>query len=293
MVTPLPRLHKRRNQHTKINKLKIKNTSVAPEDSTAKKERKPPQQQQQRRFPSELQKEIMPKHVAIIMDGNSRWARSRGLPTSMGHHAGYNALKDIVQLSYEWGIKAVTVFAFSSENWRRPKVEIDFLMMLFENVLKENLKDFLKEDVRLCIIGETTKLPVTLQKLAKEVTESTKNNSKLDLVVAVSYSGRLDIVQACQRIAGKVKEGILEPEDIDEAMFEEELETNCISEFPNPDLLIRTSGELRLSNFLLWQSAYSELYFADVLWPDFKEADYVQALASFQRRQRRFGQRIN
>lgn len=242
-------------------------------------------------LPSGLRNELLPKHVAIIMDGNSRWAASRGLPTSAGHQAGYTSLKNIIALSCNWGIRALTVFAFSDDNWGRPQAEIDFLMMLFQNVLKENLRDLLREGIRVCIIGDLSKLPKSLQKLAKEVEENTRNNSRLDLVVAISYSGRSDIVQACQRIAEKVKQGLLEPAEVTESLIAQELETNCVGRFNYPDLLIRTSGELRLSNFLLWQSAYTELCFSEVHWPDFGEADYIDALSTFQRRQRRFGRR--
>ncbi|KAG6534018.1 isoprenyl transferase-like [Zingiber officinale] len=243
-------------------------------------------------LPSPLKRELLPGHVAIIMDGNSRWARARGMPTSAGHEAGYQVLKKILELSYKWGIRTLTVFAFSAENWNRPKVEVDFLLMLFERVLKEGIEDFMRVGIRICLIGDSTELPESLQKLSKEVTEATKNNTKLDFIVAISYSGRRDITQACKSIAEKVKHGLIEPADITESLVAQELETNRIVELPYPDLLIRTSGELRLSNFLLWQSAYSELFFTDTRWPDFAEADYIEALTCYQSRQRRFGQRI-
>nr|XP_010910432.2 dehydrodolichyl diphosphate synthase 2 isoform X1 [Elaeis guineensis] len=242
-------------------------------------------------LPSGLRREWLPRHVAVIMDGNSRWAKARNLPTSAGHEAGYRTLREMLRLSCVWGIRVLTVFAFSYENWLRPKVEVDFLMMLFERVLRENIRDFLRECIWVRVIGDSSKLPISLQKLAKEVEEMTRNNSRLELVVAVSYSGRRDIAQACQKISQKVKHGLLEPEQITESLIAQELETNGV-EFPYPDLLIRTSGEERLSNFLLWQSAYSELFFTETYWPDFGEADYVEALSSFQKRQRRFGQRI-
>uniref|UniRef100_A0A1D1XW26 Alkyl transferase n=1 Tax=Anthurium amnicola TaxID=1678845 RepID=A0A1D1XW26_9ARAE len=243
-------------------------------------------------FPSGLNPNLMPRHVAVIMDGNSRWARERGLPTSAGHEAGYRALREIVRLSGSWGVKVLTVFAFSSENWLRPKTEVDFLMRLFEGVIRENLEDFKRQGIRLCIIGDSTKLPRSLQDLAKEAAEVTKHNAVIELLVAVSYSGRGDIVQACQKIAQRVRDRLLEPADITESVIEEELETNCTINSPYPDLLIRTSGELRLSNFLLWQSAYTELCFARSLWPDFGETEYIEALSSFQERKRRFGQRM-
>lgn len=241
-------------------------------------------------LPSGLHGDFLPKHVAIIMDGNSRWAKSRGLPTSAGHLAGFESLKEIVNLSCRWGIAALTVFAFSSENWLRSKMEVEFLMTLFENVLRDNLGDFLRDGIRISIIGDLSKVPKSLQKVAKEAEESSRNNSRLHLILAISYGGRRDIVQACQRIARKARQGLLEPEEITESLIAEELETNCIAKFSYPDMLIRTSGELRLSNFLLWQSAYAELYFPNVHWPDFKEAEYMEALSSYQRRHRRFGQ---
>ncbi|XP_073006433.1 cis-prenyltransferase 4, chloroplastic-like [Typha latifolia] len=244
-----------------------------------------------KKLPSRLLPELLPRHVAVIMDGNARWARARGLPVSMGHEAGYRSLKEVVKLSLQWGIRVLTVFAFSSENWFRSKEEIDFLMMLFDRVLRENVNDFLREGVRVCIIGDSSKLPISLLKLAREVEESTVNNSELQLIIAISYSGRNDILQACQKMAEKVKNELIKPEDITEALIEQELETSCSVEFPYPDLLIRTSGELRLSNFLLWQSAYTELFFTKTQWPDFGEVDYLEALCSFQNRQRRFGQR--
>ncbi|KAH7657116.1 ditranspolycis-polyprenyl diphosphate synthase protein [Dioscorea alata] len=244
-------------------------------------------------LPSCLLRESLPRHVAIIMDGNSRWARDKGLPVSAGHEAGYRSLKEIIRLSCLWGIRALTVFAFSSENWFRPKAEVDFLMTLFQGVLKENFDIFVREGIKVRIIGDSAKLPKPLQKLAKEIQDVTVNKTRFELIVAVSYSGRQDIVLACQKIAQKVKDRLLEPDEITESLFAQELETNHSRDFPYPDLLIRTSGELRLSNFLLWQSAYSELYFTKSNWPDFGEADYIEALQSFQRRQRRFGQRIS
>lgn len=233
----------------------------------------------------------MPRHVAGVMDGNSRWARVRGMPSALGHEAGRRALEETVRLSRAWGIRALTAFAFSHENWSRPKVEVDFLMGLFERVIHDSVSEFLRDGIRLRVIGDCSRLPVSLQKTARAAEEATRNNSQLDLTLAISYSGRRDIVQACRNLAQKVQGELLRPEDIDESLLAKELETSCASEFPYPDLLIRTSGELRLSNFLLWQSAYSELFFTDTLWPDFGEADYLQALGSFQSRDRRFGRR--
>lgn len=225
------------------------------------------------------------------MDGNARWARARGLPSAAGHEAGRRALEEMVRLSRAWGIRALTAFAFSHENWSRPKVEVEFLMGLFERMIHESVAEFLRDGIRLRVIGDSSRLPVSLEKIAREAEEATRNNSQLDLTLAISYSGRRDIVQACRSLARKVHDKLLAPEDIDESLFADELETGHANELPCPDLLIRTSGELRLSNFLLWQSAYSELFFTDTLWPDFGEADYLEALISFQSRDRRFGSR--
>ncbi|CAM0883638.1 unnamed protein product [Alopecurus aequalis] len=243
-------------------------------------------------LPRGLRPESLPRHVAVVMDGNSRWARARGMPAAFGHEAGRRALEETVRLSRAWGIRALTAFAFSHENWSRPKMEVDFLMGLFERVIHDSVAEFLRDGIRLRVIGDCSSLPASLQRTATEVEEATRNNSQLDLTLAISYSGRRDMVQACRSLAEKVHAGLLRPEDIDESLFAGELETSGgSSAFPYPDLLIRTSGELRLSNFLLWQSAYSELFFTDTLWPDFGEADYLEALRSFQSRDRRFGRR--
>ncbi|KAF8397299.1 hypothetical protein HHK36_016212 [Tetracentron sinense] len=241
-------------------------------------------------FPAGLRRESMPKHVAVVMDGNVRWARKRGLPPGSGHEAGVRSLRELIELCCKWEIRVLTVFAFSSDNWFRPKVEVDFLMSLFEKGIKEELENFVRENIRISVIGDSSKLPKSLQKLITDTEEITKNNSGLQLIVAASYSGQYDIVQACQSIAHKVKDGVIQPEDINKSLIEQELETNC-TEFPYPDLLIRTSGELRVSNFLLWQLAYTELFFARSLWPDFGEADFVEALHSYQQRQRHYGGR--
>ncbi|PKI59806.1 hypothetical protein CRG98_019812 [Punica granatum] len=232
----------------------------------------------------------MPRHVAVIMDGSARWARRRGLPASSGHEAGVRSLKELVELCGKWGIRILTVFAFSSENWSRPKAEVEFLMGLFERVIEFELQNFSREGVRISTIGDSSRLPKSLQKLLNKAECSTKDNSRLHLVVAVSYSGKSDIAQACKSIAHRVRDGLIQLEDIDEELIEEELATSCC-EFPCPDLLIRTSGELRLSNFLLWQLAYAELFFSEALWPDFGKAEFVEALRSFQQRLRRYGSR--
>ncbi|XVF19872.1 hypothetical protein REPUB_Repub11eG0148400 [Reevesia pubescens] len=241
-------------------------------------------------LPAGLRRELMPKHVAVIMDGNGRWARQRGLPTSAGHETGVKSLREMVELCCQWGIQVLTVFAFSSENWIRPKVEVDFLMSLFERALKSELESFSRDGIRISVIGDSSKLPTSLQKLINEVEEATKENTRLQLIVAVSYSGKYDVVQACRSIAEKAKDGQIQLEDINESLIEQELETNC-TEFPYPDLFIRTSGELRVSNFLLWQLAYTELFFVQELWPDFGKEEFVDALTSYQQRQRRYGGR--
>ncbi|XP_071724258.1 dehydrodolichyl diphosphate synthase 2-like [Rutidosis leptorrhynchoides] len=241
-------------------------------------------------LPGGLRREMMPRHVAIIMDGNVRWAKQRGEPSMVGHEAGVRSLKEIIELCYKWGIKVLTVFAFSTDNWIRPKVEVDFLMSLFERVIKSELGKFEKEGIRISVIGDSSKLSPSLQELINYAEEKTKDNSKLQLIVAVSYSGKYDVVQACRTIAGKTKDGLIQVDDIDESLIEQELETNC-TEHPYPDLMIRTSGELRVSNFLLWQLAYTELFFAEPLWPDFGKDEFVEALSCYQRRKRRYGGR--
>ncbi|KAL3536514.1 hypothetical protein ACH5RR_004975 [Cinchona calisaya] len=242
-------------------------------------------------LPEGLRRELMPNHVAVIMDGNRRWARMRGLPVGLGHEAGVRALRGLVELCCKWGIRVLTAFAFSSDNWFRPQAEVDFLMGLFERGLKDELDVFLREDIRVSVIGDTSKLPSNLNELITDLERTTMNNTRLHLVVAVNYSGKHDIVQACRKISQMVKDGLIGPEDIDESLVEQELETKC-TEFPCPDLLIRTSGELRISNFLLWQLAYAELFFAQSHWPDFGETEFIEALSSFQQRQRRYGGRI-
>ncbi|MCL7029250.1 hypothetical protein MKW94_028638 [Papaver nudicaule] len=242
-------------------------------------------------LPAGLIRERIPKHVAVIMDGNRRWAKEKGLATMEGHSAGAQRVLELIPLCCSYGIKVLTLFAFSTENWNRSEVEISFLMKLGEKMILEKLEEVMRQDVRISVIGDRgdmTKLPRSLQRLITKAIDSTKNNSRLHLIVAINYSGRCDIIQACQRIYEKVKDGIIKQENIDETLFTEQLETNC-TELPYPDLLIRTSGELRISNFLIWQLAYTELYFEELFWPDFGEKEFVKALLSFQGRNRRFG----
>ncbi|CAJ2659038.1 unnamed protein product [Trifolium pratense] len=225
-------------------------------------------------LPVELQPELMPKHVAVIMDGNGRWAKMKGLPTSAGHVAGTQSFKWIVKLCYSWGIK----------------VETEFLLNLFERSILSQVEECKRKGIQISVIGDTSKLPKSLKSMIANAEETTKENPKFQLILAVSYSGKYDVVQACKSVAKKVQDGLLHLEEINENIIEKELETNC-TEFPYPDLLIRTSGELRVSNFLLWQLAYTEFFFNKKLWPDFGKDEFVEALSSFQNRQRRYGGR--
>ncbi|KAL9152656.1 hypothetical protein ABFS82_11G138100 [Erythranthe guttata] len=243
-------------------------------------------------LPEGLEKELMPKHVAVIMDGNRRWAKSRGLPVQLGHIAGRRAMKQLTRNCKKFGVQVLTVFAFSTENWIRPKEEVNFLMNLFEEVIRSDMEELIQNDVRVSVVGNVGGLRPSLQSLISSSSERSKDNKGMDMVTALNYSGRHDITEATKQIARKVKDGVLgSVEDIDETLIEKHLQTNVIEEssYRNPDLLIRTSGELRLSNFMLWQSAYTELIFVDKLFPDFNEGDLVEALTLFQKRQRRYG----
>lgn len=233
----------------------------------------------------------LPRHVAIIMDGNSRWAESRGLLRTAGHEAGLKSLKHIIKLSVEWGIHALTVFAFSTENWQRSQVEVSFLMKLFQKAAVEELESFMKGNIQVRVMGDSKRFPLPLQYLVQELEQKTAQNTGLKLTIAASYGGRYDIVRACQKIATNVRDGELNPEDITESHVGKELGTSWIKDTGDPDLLIRTGGERRLSNFLLWQLAYTELLFLDVMWPDVDEALYADALLYYQRCNRRYGVR--
>lgn len=228
----------------------------------------------------------LPRHVAIIMDGNGRWAKGRNLPRIAGHRAGVDTVRKIVRACGKKGIDVLTLFAFSSENWRRPQREVTLLMELFVRALQQEVKNLNKNNVRLRMIGDLTALPPKLQKLIKNSEELTKNNSGLTLVIAANYGGRWDMTQAVQQIAQKVAAGEMMPEETSPDIIQQHL---CISDLPEPDLFIRTGGEQRISNYLLWQLAYTELYFTEKLWPEFDDDDFDAALASFGSRQRRFG----
>jgi undecaprenyl diphosphate synthase len=238
------------------------------------------------KLPSNLDKNLLPHHVAVIMDGNGRWAKSRGLPRIMGHQKGVDTLKDLLRCCQDWGIPALTVYAFSTENWGRPEEEVNFLMTLFERVLRRELEEMMKENVRIRFIGNLTSLPASLQDEINYSMEKTALNSGINFSVATNYGGRQEIINACQKIADHVKQGLINLDDINDQLFESYLYTQGI---PNPDLLIRTSGEMRLSNFLLWQMAYSEIYVTQTLWPDFDRTEFHKALLDFQQRDRRFG----
>ena len=228
----------------------------------------------------------MPRHVAVIMDGNGRWAKRRGLPRIMGHRRGVDTLKDLLRCCKDWGIGALTAYAFSTENWGRPIEEVDFLMTLFERVLRQELQEMKAENVRISFVGNLGALPTSLQAEIARSMEETRHNTGIHFSVATNYGGRQEIVQACRAIATQVQQGTLSPEQIDEALFERHLYTTGVCD---PDLLIRSSGEMRISNFLLWQMAYAEIYITDVLWPDFNREEFHQALWNYQQRDRRFG----
>jgi undecaprenyl diphosphate synthase len=237
-------------------------------------------------LPADLRQDRMPRHVAVIMDGNGRWAKRRGLPRIMGHRRGVDTLKDLLRCCKDWGIGALTAYAFSTENWGRPIEEVDFLMTLFERVLRQELQEMKAENVRISFVGNLGALPTSLQAEIARSMEETRHNTGIHFSVATNYGGRQEIVQACRAIATQVQQGTLSPEQIDEALFERHLYTTGVCD---PDLLIRSSGEMRISNFLLWQMAYAEIYITDVLWPDFNREEFHQALWNYQQRDRRFG----
>lgn len=224
----------------------------------------------------------MIQHLGIIIDGNRRWAKEKGLPSLEGHRQGYEKIKEVVRWCKNKRIKIVTLYAFSTENWNRAPVEVNFLMILLNSGLKKEIKELDKEGVKLQIIGQKERLPSELQKTIKKAEEITKNNKEMVVNLAISYGGRAEIVKAVRKI---VKEGI-PPEEVDESKIGDYLYTGGL---PDPELIIRTSGEQRLSNFLIWQAAYSELYFTKKYWPDFTEKDLDQALKNYAHRQRKFG----
>lgn len=237
-------------------------------------------------LPSDLDQNRLPSHVAVIMDGNGRWAKKRGLPRIMGHQKGVDALKDLLRCCDDWGVVALTAYAFSTENWGRPITEVEFLMTLFERVLKKELAELMAKNVRIRFVGNLDALPSSLQSEIYNSMEETKHNQGIQFTVATNYGGRQEIINACLAIAKSIQNGTINLEDINEQLFEQHLYTTGI---PHPDLLIRTSGEMRISNFLLWQMAYAEIYVTQTLWPDFSREEFHLALLDYQRRDRRFG----
>jgi undecaprenyl diphosphate synthase len=234
----------------------------------------------------DLDPERLPRHVAIIMDGNGRWASRRGLPRIEGHRRGKESVRAVVESARRLGIPYLSLYAFSTENWSRPREEVSGLMRLLERYLKTELEKMMKHEIRLQAIGDLKRLPSSVQAALRRAVETTRDNGRMTVILAVSYGGREEITEAVRDIAVAVKRGDLDPESICEETVSRRLSTAGI---PDPDLLIRTSGEVRVSNFLLWQIAYSELLITPTLWPDFGEAQFVEALAHYQQRERRFG----
>lgn len=228
----------------------------------------------------------LPDHVAIIMDGNGRWAKQHNQPRVFGHRHGVRAVREVTESAAELGIKYLTLYAFSTENWARPKLEVDTLMRLLVDTLSKEIATLNKNNIRLEAIGDLQRLPSATFNALMDGIQSTRNNSRMTLILALNYSGKWDLVQATQHIAAQVLGGKLDPESITEALIQDNLSTHGI---PDPELLIRTSGERRLSNFLLWQLAYAELFFSPVFWPDFSKEHFYQAILDFQHRERRFG----
>jgi undecaprenyl diphosphate synthase len=228
----------------------------------------------------------LPQHVAVIMDGNGRWAKRKGAMRIFGHRNAVQAVRDVTEGCGELGIKYLTLYAFSTENWKRPKDEVDGLMELLVNTLKQEINKLMENNVKLITIGDTSHLPGNCQENLTWAIDKTKNNGGLKLVLALSYSGRWEITQAVKSLTRDIQEGKLAANDINEATIENYLQTSGI---PDPELLIRTSGELRISNFLLWQIAYTELYITPTLWPDFRKEHLYEAIWSYQQRERRFG----
>jgi undecaprenyl diphosphate synthase len=235
---------------------------------------------------NEINMENIPKHLAIIMDGNGRWAKQKGFLRALGHESGSKSVKKIIQECLDLGVEHLTLYAFSTENWNRPKLEVDTLMRVLINSLKKELKTMQEGNIKMNAIGNINKLPKNAQIQLNDVINKTKENTKMTLTLALSYGSREELVNVVKIISEKVKNNIISLDSIDDSIINEHLYTHNL---PDVDLLIRTSGEHRISNFLLWQIAYAELYFTDVLWPDFKEQDLHEAIISYQKRERRFG----
>lgn len=228
----------------------------------------------------------LPRHIAIIMDGNGRWAKKRGLPRVAGHSEGVKSVRDVVEACAQLGIEYLTLFAFSTENWKRPKDEVSTLMKLLLKTLQAETDELHKNNIRLGVIGNVESLPESVQNQLKEAIKKTEKNKRLNLILALSYSGRWDILQATHKIADDILHKKLEKSEINDETFKKYLST---AEYPEPDLLIRTSGEMRISNFLLWEIAYTELYVTQTLWPDFRRKELYRAIEDYQKRERKFG----
>jgi len=235
---------------------------------------------------NKIDKLRLPKHIAIIMDGNGRWAIKKGFPRSFGHNKGVNVLKEIIKVSKNLGCKTLTAYAFSTENWSRPAKEVDFLIDLFEKVINREIEQIHKNSIRINFVGDLTPFPDSLKLIIDKSESLTKNNEDFTLNICINYGGRQEIVKVAKKIALKSFTGEIKPNEINEQLFESEL---LLKGTNDPELLIRTSGEKRISNFLLWQLAYSEIYVTDVLWPDFDENEFLKAIIDYQSRNRRFG----
>lgn len=233
-----------------------------------------------------INKSNLPQHVAIIMDGNGRWAKKQGLKRTFGHQNAIKAVRSAIEACGDLGIPFLTLFAFSTENWTRPVSEVSFLMKLLAKTIEDEINELHEKGIRLMIIGELETLPGQVSKKLKKATELTQQNTKATLIIALSYGSKNEILRAIKNIAQDVKSGKINSSEISESLFEQYLYTQNI---PNVDLLIRTSGEHRISNFLLWQIAYAELHFTDVLWPDFRKEDFFEAIKSYSQRERRYG----
>jgi undecaprenyl diphosphate synthase len=235
---------------------------------------------------NQINTERLPRHIAVIMDGNGRWAKEKGKPRVFGHHSGVKSVREVTEAAAELGIEYLTLYAFSTENWGRPKFEVNALMTLLVNTIRTEIKTLMDNDVKLNAIGELNQLPSQCYKELLEAIEKTKDNKRMTLTLALNYSAKWEIIEAVKQIATAVQNGDLEVENIENATFDAALSTAGI---PDPELMIRTSGETRISNFLLWQLAYAELYFTPVFWPDFDKQQFYKAILDFQNRERRFG----
>ncbi len=244
------------------------------------------QQAKRMGFKEHIQLEILPQHVAIIMDGNGRWAKQKGRLRTFGHKVGVKAVQETVEGAAEIGLKVLTLYAFSTENWNRPKVEINTLMNLLVETIHQETPRLIENRIQLRAMGDLSQLPLSCQRQLQKSIDKTADQTGMILNLALSYSARWEILRAVKELANQVKDGKLNPEDISEEVFSKHL---CTAEFPDPELLIRTSGEQRISNYLLWQIAYSELYFTSCLWPDFTREHLFEALVAYQQRERRFG----